>query len=343
MAIIGNESLTLLDITQGVNSMGKEAVISEVLAKKNTMIGDMTFVEATGLTNHRTTVRTGLPTSYWRMVNQGTPESKSTKAQIDEPCGMLSARSKLDKKLAKLGGNLNTRRFNEAKSYLEAMAQEAESTAWYGNALIDAEQFNGFTPRYDTTSDSAEVSQNVIAIPDTSQVGAGSNNRSSIWLITWGDTLTSGFYPKGSMAGLQHDDLGLQDAFDENQNRYRAYLDEYSWDLGLTVQDWRYNVRIPNIVASYENISQTDSNGRPVVDLRAYMARAIHRIPNLNSGKMCFYMNRDLFAAYDYQSEYKVTAGGGVTYDNVDGMQHYNFRGIPVRVTDGLLNAEAKI
>ena len=75
----------------------------------------------------------------------------------------------------------------------------------------------------------------------------GSGNCTSVWLVVWGQNTVHGIFPKANKAGLVHENLGLGDAFDSNNNRYRAYMDRWQWKCGLHVKDWRYVVRIANI------------------------------------------------------------------------------------------------
>jgi hypothetical protein len=65
------------------------------------MLLDMIWREGNLPTGHRTTVRTGLPSVFWRLLNQGVSPSKSTTVQIDEATGMLEAWSEVDVDLAK--------------------------------------------------------------------------------------------------------------------------------------------------------------------------------------------------------------------------------------------------
>jgi hypothetical protein len=78
--------------------------------------------------------------------------------------------------------------------------------------------------------------------------GSGSDN-ASIWLICWSPQTLHGIIPKGSRAGIQQRDLGevtIEDA-DGSNGRMQAFRTHYRWDVGLTVRDWRYAVRIANI------------------------------------------------------------------------------------------------
>jgi hypothetical protein len=59
--------------------------------------------------------------------------------------------------------------------------------------------------------------------------------------------------------------------------------------------------------------------------------------------KPAFYMNRTLFSMLDIQRRNDVVAGGGLQYENVDGISTSTFRGIPVRKVDALLETEDRV
>lgn len=333
MATLGSNLLTLADLTKRMDPDGKVSDIAEVLSQVNGVLTDMPWKEGNLLTGHRTTVRTGLPSVAWRLLNKGVAKSRSTTAQIDEGVGMLEARSEVDKDLAELGGEIGEVRLSESRPFLEAMGQEMAQTLFYGNSSTAPEEFNGLAIRYSSLS--AANGQNIVTAS-----GAGSDN-SSIWLVVWGEGTVHGIYPKGSQAGLIHEDLGLGDAFDSSNNRFRAYMDRYQWKCGIALKDWRYVVRIPNIDIS--NLVAKSS----AADLIELMIKAIHRLPNgysgLRAGKPVFYMNRSCFQMLDIQRRDDVITGGGLRFDNVDGMVQATFRGIPIRIVDQLLETEAVV
>ena len=105
MATIGNSVLTLADWASRTDPDGKIARIVEMLEQTNPMLSDMAFVEGNEPTGHVSTIRTGLPTVYWRMINQGLPPSKSTTAQARDVVGMLEAWSETDQALVELSGD----------------------------------------------------------------------------------------------------------------------------------------------------------------------------------------------------------------------------------------------
>ena len=324
---------TLVDVAKVTDPDGKIAAVAEMLAQSNPVLLDMPWQEGNLATGHRVSVRTGLPTATWRLLNRGVANSKATAAQIDEGCGMLEARSQVDKDLCELNGNSGAFRLSESHAFLEAMNIEMAQTLFYGNVGADPEEFTGLAPRFNSLS--AANATNVV-----NGAGAGGDN-SSIWLTVWGPHSLFGIYPKGSTAGLKHDDLGLGDAFDSSNNRFRAYMDHYQWKCGIALKDWRYTVRIDNIDIS-ALIAKSSA-----ADLIELMIKAIHRIPNgyagFAMGKPVFYMNRTCFQMLDIQRYDNVMAGGGINYKDVDGILTPNFRGIPIRVCDALTEAEAAV
>lgn len=104
------------------------ADVVEMLSQNNGVLDDMLFKEGNLPTGHQVTVRTGLPSVFRRLLNQGVNPSKSTKAQVTEGIGMLEAWSEVDKDLAELNGDVNAFRLSEAKAFIEAMNQEMAST-----------------------------------------------------------------------------------------------------------------------------------------------------------------------------------------------------------------------
>ena len=332
MATLSSNALTLADWAKRLDPEGKVPSIVELLAQNNEILADMQWIEGNLPTGHRTTVRTGLPTVAWRLLNQGVQPSKSVTAQVDESCGMLEAWSEVDKDLAMLNGNTAAFRLSEAQAFIEAMNQEMGQTVFYGNSGLAPEEFNGLSVRYSSLS--AANGQNII-----NAGGAGSDN-TSIWLICWGQQTVHGIFPKGSKAGLIHEDLGevtVETSAGIAGTRLRAYQDHWQWKCGVALKDWRYAVRIANIDVS--NLVAKSS----AADLIENMIKAIHRIPSLGMGKCAFYMNRTVKQMLDIQRRDDVQTGGSLVYNDVDGKLIPSFRGIPIRTCDAILETEATV
>lgn len=330
MATIGTKN-NLVDIAKRLDPDGKIAKVAELLSQTNEMLDDIPFKEANEITSHVTTVRTGLPTVYWRQLNAGVQPSKSTTAQVKEGIGMLEAWSSCDVEVANLSGNAKAYRLDEAKAFIEAMNQEAQQTLIYGNSTTAPEEFNGLAVRYSSLG--AANGQNIVDAG-----GTGSDN-TSIWLVCWGEMTCHGVFPKGSKAGLDHKDHGMQ--VEQNANgvtgaQMEVYKDKFSWKLGLALKDWRYVSRVCNIDVS----NLVAGSG---ADLINQMIKQLHRIPNKNMGKCVFYMNRTVFQYLDIQRRDDVVAGGGLDYTNVDGKVIYSFRGVPIKIVDAIVETEARV
>lgn len=337
MATLGlGGKVTLLDVAKSLDPNGNVADVAELLTQTNEILLDMPFYEGNLPTGHKGTVRTGLPVVVWRSMYQGVPPSKSTRANVEDACGMLQARSEVDKDMADLNGNTNAFRMSEAQAFVESMNQTMGETVIYGNARANPERFNGLAIRYSTISGASNAT-NVIDAG-----GTGSNN-TSIWLVVWGKNTVHGIFPKGSKAGLSHKDLGEIDAFDPNQNRFRAYADLWDWKTGMHLKDWRYVVRICNI-----NVANliTESGA---ADLTKLMIRAMARIPFPGMGTPVFYANRTVKEMLSIQALNKSQNALSIVeatrqYGGVDvAMQELRFFGYPVRTVDRILTTEARV
>jgi len=322
--------VTYLDFANRLDPNDKVAAIIEMLNETNEIIDDMVVVEGNLMTGHKTTVRTGLPSATWRLLNYGVQPSKSQTKPVTDTTGMLEAYAEVDKDLADLNGNTAAFRLSEDRAFLEAMNQEMAETLFYGNTAVDPEKFTGLAPRYSAlSSDPAEIGYNILDAG-----GTGSDN-TSIWLVVWGPDTIHGIYPKGSVAGFKHTDLGEKTLTDGSGGLYQGYRTHYQWKLGLTVRDWRYAIRIANI--DWSN-TITDSSAPDLVKL---MIEAIEMIPNLNMGTPVFYMRREIRTAL--RNQIRTDSNVQLTVDTVAGKRVVSFDEVPVKRVDQLLNTEARI
>lgn len=338
MATLGTGQLTLLDLSKRMSPDGKVDPVAELLSQQNMILEDLVSVEANQPTSHVVAVRTGLPSVYWRQYNAGVPTSKSTTAQITEPCAMLEARSHIDAKLLKLNGNSAAFRLSEESAFIEAMGQEAVSKLFNGNVGVDMKTFSGLATRYSSTS--AGNGGNIIL-----GGGSGSDN-ASVYLVGWNTDTVFCPFPKGSQAGLVTRDLGEESVQDASGNWYQAARSLFQWDLGLVVKDWRYVVRIPNIdVSDWVGVTGTQAT-TAATNLIKLMIRAIARIPNQSKARMAFYANRSIAEGLMIQALEKsnnaLAIQPAITQFGTT-IQQLTFMGIPVRIVDGLGIAETLV
>jgi len=338
MATLSSSNLTLADWAKRSDPDGRVPIVAELLSQSNEILDDCVFKEGNLPTGERVVIRTGLPGVYWRALNQGIPSSKSTTAQIDEACGILEARSEVDKDLAMLNGNTAQFRLSEDTAFLEAMNQTQAETMFYGNPGTDPKKFLGLAPRYGDLS--ADNAVNIL-----NAGGSGSDN-ASVYLVVWGDNTVYCPFPKGSKAGLTHEDLGEQTVYNSDGTRLQAFATRYQWKNGLVVKDWRYVVRICNIDISDLLAGSNTQAASASTALIKLMARALYRIPNMAMGRAAFYMNRTVhsglsIAALDKSQSVLAIQEGLSQFGSAQ--SYLSFLGVPLRRVDALLNTEAAV
>lgn len=331
MATLSVTNPTLLDLAQILDPQGRIQAIAEILNQTNEVLEDLVMVESNDLTSHVTTIRTGIPAPTWRKLYGGVQPTKSTSVQVRDSIGMLENYAEVDAALADLNGNAPAFRLSEDKPILEGFNQELCSTLFYGNESTEPEAFTGLAPRFNSLA--AQNGGNIV-----SGGGAGSDN-SSIWLIVWSPNTVHGIYPKGSKVGWQMTDKGrvtIENA-DGSSGRMEAYRTHYRWDVGLSVRDWRYVVRIANIDVS--DLVKDAASGADLIDL---MTQALELVPSLSAGKPAFYASRTLRSFLRRQIANKV-ASSTLTMETVAGKHVMTFDGVPVRRCDSITNAEATV
>jgi len=342
MALLAANALTLADWAKRLDPDGRVPVIAELLSQTNEILEDCMFVEGNLPTGHRLTVRTGLPNVFYRLINQGVPTSKSTTTQIDEACGILEARSHVDVELAKLNGNTAEFRLSEDRAFLEAMNQTMANAMFYGNPASDPRNFMGLQTRFSSLG--AGNGANII------DAGGTASNNTSIYLVVWGDQTVFCPFPKGSQAGLTHQDLGEESVIDGSgatiPQYFQALRTLYQWKSGLAVKDWRYIVRIANINVTHltgQSDSQLSTAATAIVNM---MSRAIDRVPNLAMGKAAFYANRTVYSMLRVAALNRSAGALSIS----DAMTQFgtpykqtNFLGVPLRKVDQLLNTETRV
>lgn len=338
-------AVTLIDWAKSLDPDGKTADVAELLSQSNEILLDLPFVEGNLPTGHRAAIRTGLPSAIWRRMYQGVPAANSLRAIIEDSCGTLETRSEVDADVCDLNGNTAAFRLSEAQGFVEGMNQTMAQTFVYGDASVNPERFNGLAARYNTiTLANSQLAANVIN-------AAGSGNCTSVWLLVMGPQSVHGIFPKGSMAGLKHEDLGLIDAFDANNNRYRAYADRWQWKCGLHVKDWRYIVRIANISMT-DLLAQSGTQSNTTATwLPKLMVKALARIPHRGVGKAVFYTSRSVkemlaVGAIDKSQNVLSIQAAAQQFGGTDPgftAGDLTVLGVPVRTVDRILETETAL
>jgi len=323
---------TLTDVAKRLDPDGKVAKIVELLTETNEILDDAVWLESNLPTGHRTTVRTDIPSPVWRRLNYGVKPTKSKTTQVDDTIGMLEDYAEVDKDLAMLNGNTAEFRMSEDRPHIEGLNQTLSTTILYGDTTVDPEKFMGLTPRYNVLAINTTKIGNANAQTYGEHViGAGGtgSDTCSIWLIVWGPNTVFMTFPKGSKAGILHEDLGEVTLFDDDGGRFQGYRTHYQWKAGMCVRDWRYVVRIANEEADGTTFDYKN------------MVKALYRIPTLGMGRAAFYMPRQIMAQVAIDAAEKSNAA--LSLNEVFGKRVVSFWGVPLRQVDSLLLTETAI
>jgi hypothetical protein len=287
--INGRTVRTLADWGQFYKANGQPYDIIELVDEENTILDDADWAEATDEDGNRTAVRTDLPKVHRRRLYKGVPVSKSSVSIIKDPVAMFEGHSLIDAKMFELHRDkVAAYRMQEARSFTESMRQELSTAFFYGSVKNEPDTIHGLDPRY-----AYKDAPNVI------DAGGSGNQCTSVYGVVWGQREVSGIFPKGSIAGLQHEDMGKGMATDPDGNEFIAVRDVYTWNAGLAVSDWRCVVRICNIDVTKLNLGKNDPG---FVDLNALTIRAKNMIPPEKLPRMKWYMNRDVQTALELQA-----------------------------------------
>ena len=334
MATIGNTYLSLADVYKRQDPNGQIARIVELLATSNPILEHSIAIECNDGTSHQTVTRTGIPTPTWRELYGYTQPTKSTTMGVKDATGMLESWSEIDAKLVDISKDPASVRLSEAEPILEGINQEVATTYFYGNQATSPAKFTGLAPRYGSLS--APSGQQII-----DALGTGSDN-TSIWFVEHGEMATHLIYPEGTMAGIQRDDKGKSTKHDANGGLMDVYREKFNQDIGLSVRDWRRNVRIANIDVS--DLSITAATGANLFDK---MVSGFHRMTKhktISQGKKVIHCNSTIMEYLDHQSG-RANSNALLTWRELtkDSEPVLFFRNMQIVQCDALLNSEARV
>jgi hypothetical protein len=333
---------TLLDVAKRTDPNGTIPMIAEILSEYHMIMDMIPWKEGNLPTGHQHTLRTSLPTPTFRLLNKGVVPAKSSTGQVVDTCALLEARSNIDVDVAELNGNTAQFRMSESKAFIQGMMNTWADTLITGDVSTAPETFNGLESRYFSLGSTYTTSSQLI-----NAGGEGSDN-TSIWLVGLGEDSVFGIYPKGSQAGLQVIDRGIQTVEDPNNAGYYfdAYVSVFKWKGGIAIKDYRNVVRVCNIDVS--NLATASNSTDSSANILKYMSQAIDYLPPDHKGlRPVFLMTRDTLSMLriKMQDKSNVYLGLGDLYNESipRHMRPVTFMGIPCLRMDSITETEATI
>jgi hypothetical protein len=314
---------TLLELAKRTAD-GNLLEIAEVLNTSKDLIKDAVWIEANQIASHVGTRRMSLPAGSHRQANQGVAAEASSTKQVSEPIARLEGHSAVDEAILDLAPDRQRARSQEDLAFVEGLGETLETTFFYGNIATDAEKIDGLSVRYDYAT------KTYANVQDSGGSGA---TTTSLWIIEWGPRQVFIPYPKGSKAGLATSDMGKQLVVDAGgTNRFFAWFTQFVIQYGLFVSDPRCVQRVVNIQTSGSTGALNDDD----------IIKALNKMPIAGGSPSArIYANRNLKTQFDILAKDKTN----VNYysDNPFGVQTTMFRGVPIRLSEALVNTETAI
>lgn len=338
MAILNSNYITLKDLAIAPGSKEKDEVVN-LLAQINPVLEDALALPCNDGTRHKTTVLSGLPTVTWMKLYKGVPASKGKFQSVVDTTGVIESAVEVDTRLLDDVAKAEDKAqllFDHAMPHLEALAQEAALAIFYHDSSVDPSKPMGFAPRFNQLT-GAENSKQIID-------AGGSTNLTSIWLITWDRMGSHLIYMNNGKAGIVRDNhkgakIPKQDT---NGDTYFVYREDFKWNIGLSVRNWQYVVRIANIdVSGLKNDANT---GADIIELmtKAYYR---HKGRRVAMGRTYWYMSTNIVMYLDFQARNQKDKNIFLTFQQTgpNAKEVLHFRGIPVRECDCILETEEEV
>ncbi|NRA58600.1 MAG: hypothetical protein HRU13_10860, partial [Phycisphaerales bacterium] len=318
---------------------GNIAPVIEILTQKDEgLLNFLTWIEASHDTGHQTIQRNSLPSPGYAKLNSTSPITKGDTRPIMDTCAIIRDFAEIDELLAMQNGNSAAWRAQQERGHLIGMRQKWTNSFWYADDRLVSEQYGGMSMRYNDSvkSDDNPQHQHVLKADGVNDAQA---TNCSIWLITSGANQVHGIYRKGTQAGLQVQDLGVETKEVERDGKTelgRVYRTQYLWEVGLTVADWRAAGRIQTNLAAIN--PDPSSGGDDLIDLMIDLDEVVDK----TDGQTAWFVPRRVRTMLRKQIRAGV-ANSTLTMETIAGKPVMMHDGIPVYQSDSLSYTEEAV
>ncbi len=329
---VSDSALSFFDYQKLRDETGKQMPVVEVLNQINAPLQDGPIVPSNGVLSHRIEIRASLPTTSRGQLNKGVTKSKATTEQRNEQIGLYVTRGVVDQRQRKIWGDdqYAGMRVSQNRAAVESMSQFVAGDFAYGESTSQTD--GGFTGLAARMTALAQPTPGTNGSQVWSKGTVVGGDGSSIYIVDWdADAGCHWTYPQNSSSGgLDIDEMRDVPQLDENgTDTYFAAVTEYTWMIGIAVEDPRRIGRLANVDTSDANLGGMATQGLiadNLVKLLAYM-------PNPLGFNRVMYCHASLLAAWDLQIMNK-TSPLYLTEEEYLGERVPHFKGIPIRRLD---------
>lgn len=315
---------SLVEQAKRINPDGTQALIAEVLNRKTgNILGEAPWMASNDIWTNKTTRRGTLPTGSRRKLNQRVTASVSRTTEIMDVIENLEDYCEVDSALVDSMPSPALFRAGEVDAFIEGLGQTIASDILYANANADPDSMHGLAARMGTLDGRFVIDS----------AGTGSDV-TSIYIVTWGQTMAHLIYPKNMSAtlGVQHTDKG-QVTSETSSGLIEIYRDHFIIRCGLVVRNPRAIARLANIETSGA------SNTFDEDDL-------ITLLNNMETGPGTrIYCNETIMTQMQIRAKDKANVYYQPGGNALSGEPLMSFQGVPVRqiAREILLNTETAI
>lgn len=329
--IQGTRQLTYRDIVAGLTSAGKpDRFIVELFLKKNPFLDDMIVMPANDGQVNQTTIRAGLPEVSWTGIYEGPRPSKGSKKIVKDAAGVAESMIEAAKKLYDKAPDKEFFMLDQAETHVQAMGKDVARALIYGNIKEDPKQFNGLAIRYPLHGGTDEDETPFYVINGSRTANNTTTALRSIWLCGHGSGTIHGFYPEGATGGLKKGPVEEKWNTDDvaTNGNYKLVVQQFSWEIGLAVKDFRYAGRISNI----ESEAMFAATGMP--DYLELLRRLMCRVES-DGVNQAWYMDKLCFEMIQVLCGRK-TQANAIRSEQLFERKVTTLFGIPVRVMSAM-------
>lgn len=299
--------LTLLDIAIRNGSDQVAGLIEEsIQVHPEILLGGARTIKGT---QYKTLVRTSLPSVNFRNANEGTPATKSVFENRLVQTFIMEPRFEADKAVAD-----SSEDGAEAYIAMEAAAQLEGAMRTLGKQFYYGTTSNGDAKGHPGLEGSVDADLQVDAEGTTGGTG------SSVWAVKWG--VKDVIWVYGQNGQLELNDLRIESIADDNGDRFDAYVQTLSAYPGLQVGSKNSLGQIYNL---------TEDSGKGLTDDLLY--DLLSKFPAGIKPDVFFMTRRSLKQLRQSRTATNATGAPAPIPTEVEG--------VPIEVTDSILNTEA--
>lgn len=345
MATLGSQALTLRDTAEAARDKNGhlKANILDVMSEENSILDDTTFLRADDGDKLSTTFRNNNPHGTWTALNEGVPASKTGFSTAWDTCGRIKGRVEIPLETWEKTKDKEALWQMHVRALGQGMKEDVATALFYANIKNEPRKFNGLADFYDhyakgdTTRKSyanTVVNGGGDAAALATYLATTGNHLRSIWLINWGDTGITAFYPEVSRyCGLTVDEMREMQLSDANGNPIWAKTQEIKWDIGLAVRNFQRAGRVCNIQLQTAQAA-TDTGVAYAKSLIKSLRHLRSRVKNAG-GRFAFYMCEPLFEVIEDAFALQ-TNSNAIKYGDLQQSKPDSLWGIPLHLCDCL-------